>query len=416
MRTPRESAPRGPRRGANPGSAGKTPGANRDKIPVEEPFMEKLPAPKETIAKLLTSMSQLGASDLHLKVGYAPYYRVAGHLRRVDMPPIPNSPFVEEMLADLIPPNRRNDFERSGDLDFSTAGLGSADRFRVNLFRSMGETHAAIRRVQSKIPSFEELSLPPVYKKTIEQSVDGLILVSGVTGSGKSSTLAAMLQHLNEIRGLHIITIEDPIEYVFHAKKSIISQREIGIDIPSYPEALRYVVRQDPDCILIGEMRDRETMLAALQSAETGHLVLGSLHCSDAQQTFARILEFFPRTEHAFIRSSLANSLSAILCQRLMPGIEPGTRFPATEVLLNNSITKEKIIHEQDEDIPAIISQCHEEGMRSFTYSLCELIEKEKVHFDTAMEHAPSREALASMVKGIKTSSQSLISRVRSPR
>jgi len=370
---------------------------------------DHLLSPQEAITKLLVSMGQLGASDLHLKVGNPPYYRVAGHLRRVEMPALPNSEYLEKMMADLIPAGHKGKFDERGDLDFSTTGVGTGDRFRVNLYRSMGDVHAAIRRVQSKIPSFEELHLPPIYREAISNSVEGLILVSGVTGSGKSSSLAAMLQHINELRSMHIITVEDPVEYVFHPKKSIISQREIGIDIPSYAEALRFVVRQDPDCILIGEMRDKETMLAAIQAAETGHLVLGSIHCSDAQQTFSRILEFFPRTEHAFIRSSLANSLTAIMCQRLLPGIDPGKRFPATEVLLNNSVVKEKIVHEQDEDLPALINQCREEGMRSFTQSLCELIETELVHYDTAMEHAPSREALASMVKGIKTASATLV-------
>ncbi len=377
--------------------------------------MERLPTPKEAAEKLLVSMTQLGASDLHLKVGYPPYYRVAGHLRRVEMPPIPDSAYVEGMLADLLPAGRRQEYDEHGDLDFSARGT-TGDRYRINVFRSTGDMHAAIRRVQSKIPSFEDLTLPDVYRQTVIKSLNGLILVSGVTGSGKSSTLAAMLQHINEIRSMHIVTIEDPIEYVFHAKKSIISQREIGIDIPTYAKALRYMVRQDPDCVFIGEMRDRDTMLAAIQAAETGHLVLGSVHCSDAQQTFARILEFFPRTEHAFIRSSLANSLSAIMCQRLLPGITEGTRFPATEVLLNNSITKDKILHEEDQDLPAIITQCHEEGMRTFTHSLCELIETERVHYDTAMEYAPSREALASMVKGIKAAAQTLVGRVRGGR
>ena len=373
---------------------------------------DELMPPGQACVKLLAAMTQLEASDLHLKVGYPPYYRVGGHLRKIDMPPIPDSEYIEKMLEDLVPPSRRHEYDERGDLDFSAVG-SSGDRYRINVFRSMGNMHSAIRRVQSKIPSFTELTLPPVYERIAKETMEGLILVSGVTGCGKSSTLASMLQHINETRSMHIITIEDPIEYVFSPVKSIVSQREIGIDIPNYAEALRYIVRQDPDAIFIGEMRDRDTMLAAIQSAETGHLVLGSLHVSDVAQSFARILEFFPREDHAFIRSSLANSLKAIMCQRLLPGIEPGSRYPATEVLLCNSVVKDKILHEEDQDLPAIIAQCEEEGMRSFTVSLTEMVEKELVHFDTAMDYAPSREALKSAVKGIKTATQSLVGRVR---
>lgn len=374
---------------------------------------EQTVPPAETMQKLLASMGQLGASDLHVKAHYAPFYRIGGHLRKVDMPPIPDNQFVEAMLFDLVPEARQDDFRQGRDLDFSAMGV-AGDRYRVNVYQSMGEKHAAFRRVQSNIPTFEELNLPDVYREVVAGSFEGLVLLSGVTGCGKSSTLAAMLEYINQNRATHIITIEDPVEYVFTPKKSIIAQREIGIDVPDYGEALRYVVRQDPDCILIGELRDKETMGAALQAAETGHLVLGTLHVSDAQQTFSRILEFFPRSQHAFIRSSLANSLKAIMCQKLLPGIDEGTRFPATEVLLTSSLVRDKIVREEDDDIPAIIAQSRQSGMHSFTRSLCELITTEKVHYDQAMEYAPNREALIAAVKGIETSGEGLVGRSRS--
>lgn len=374
--------------------------------------MDQMPPPQEQMKALLNFVSKNEASDLHLKAGYPPYIRIGGHLRKIQGPPLPDEGYIEQMLTPLVPAGRLHEFDEKGDLDFSARGEGG-DRFRINLFRSTGHAHAAIRRVQSKIPSFDELHLPDVYRQTIMKSLEGLILVSGVTGSGKSSTLAAMMDHINEHRSLHIVTIEDPIEYVFVPKKCIISQREVAIDTPSFAGALRHVVRQDPDSILIGEMRDRETMMAAIQAAETGHLVLGTLHCNDAQQTFSRILEFFPRVEHAFIRSSLANSLRAIMVQRLIPGVKEGDRFPATEVLLNNAIVKDKILHEEDGDMPAILCQCRAEGMRDFTQSLCELVQGELISRTVALDYAPNREKLISELKGIKTATDSLVSRIR---
>jgi twitching motility protein PilT len=368
--------------------------------------------PAEEMKRLLAFLGTHEASDLHLKVGYPPYVRIGGHLRKLEVPPIPDTACVHEMIRPLAPENRWHDFETQGSLDFS-ASDESGDRYRINIFRSQGDIHVAVRRVQAKILDFDGLNLPEIYRDLISKTMEGLILVCGVTGSGKSSTLAAMIEYINQTRSMHIITVEDPIEFAFHGKKSIISQREIGLDVPNFAAALRVVVRQDPDCILIGEMRDRETMLAAIQAAETGHLVMGSLHCADAQISFARILEFFDRSEHTFIRSSLATSLRAIMCQRLVPGVKRGNRFPATEVLLANSIVKQKIAHEEDEDLPAILHQCRDEGMRDYTHSLCELVNEDKILRTVAMDYAPSREALTSALKGIDSSAGSILSRIR---
>ena len=368
--------------------------------------------PEEEMKRLLSFLGKHEASDLHLKVGYPPYVRIGGHLRKLEMPPIPDTLCVHEMIRPLAPEKRWHEFETQGALDFS-ASDETGDRYRINIFRSQGDIHVAVRRVQAKILDFEGLNLPDIYRDLISNTMEGLILVCGVTGSGKSSTLAAMIEYINQHRSLHIITIEDPIEFEFHGKKSIISQREIGLDVPNFAAALRVVVRQDPDAILIGEMRDRETMSAAIQAAETGHLVMGSLHCADAQLSFSRILEFFDRSEHSFIRSSLSNSLRAIMCQRLIPGVESGARYPATEVLLANAIVKQKIRDEEDQDLTAILHQCRDEGMRDYTYSLCELVNQDLILRAVAMDYAPSREALSSALKGIDSSAASILTRVR---
>jgi twitching motility protein PilT len=278
----------------------------------------------------------------------------------------------------------------------------------------MGDSTAAFRRINSDIPSYESLHLPKIYNNLIEKTFDGLVLVGGVTGCGKSTTLAAMLEHVNSTRGVHIITLEDPVEYTFKNEKAIVSQREIGLDVPSFHDALKYLMREDPDVVFIGEMRDRDTMMAAIQAAETGHLVFGSIHTQDCMQSLARILEFFPRQEHDFIRSSLANSLSGVLCQRLIPAVDPEIgRVPATEVLLGNATVREKIRRTEDEDIPAIISGSADDGMRNFTTSLAELIAKDMIAAKVAYEYAPSPEALKSKVKGIEVSAATMVGRMK---
>ncbi|CAD7694838.1 unnamed protein product [Ostreobium quekettii] len=365
-------------------------------------------APEQVMTNLLNFVSRTKASDLHIKTGYAPTVRVGGHLRKVQMPAIPDSAFVNSMVLPLAPEGRLSEFDKNGSLDFSTQ-IAGGDRFRINIFKSRGETHVAMRRVQSEISDFNDLHLPDVYRDVISKVNEGLVLVCGVTGSGKSSTMAAMVDYINHNRGLHIITIEDPIEFHFEGDRSIISQREVGVDVRNFADALRVVVRQDPDMILIGEMRDRETVLAAIQAAETGHLVLGSLHCADVPLSFARILEFFDRSDHAFVRSSLANSLRAIMCQRLLPGITEGSRYPATEVMLNNSVVQRKIMEEEDEDLHAVLHGYRDSGMRDFAYSLFELVEQDKINRQVAMDNAPNRDAFSSLLKGIDAAASGII-------
>ena len=289
-----------------------------------------------TIQRLLLKMKEVEASDLHIKVGSPPVLRIASALHGIDAPSL-TSEDTTQLLLPLVPDHLRGQLEERGGIDFSYHET-SAERYRCSVFHAGHGLHAAIRRVNPTIPDFDELRLPPVYREMTEATHEGLVIVCGVTGSGKSSTLAAMLDAINASRPANIITIEDPVEYLFRPNQAYISQREIGIDVPDFHTALRAAVRQDPDVIMIGEMRDRETMLAGIQAAETGHLVFATLHTADTMQAFSRILEFFDTKDHAFIRSSLAAGLRAVMAQRLVPSVLPDVqRVPATEVLLSNS-------------------------------------------------------------------------------
>ena len=368
-----------------------------------------------TIQRLLASMKKLEASDLHIKVGIPPCFRIGGLLRPVQGDPISEDE-ADHLLDPLLNEAQKAKFDTTGNLDFASH-LPDGDRFRINIYRAGGHTHAAIRRVKAEIPNYNELNLPQIYSEIVEKCTEGLVLVVGVTGSGKSSTLAAMIEHVNQTRAENIITVEDPVEYRFTPKKSIVSQREIGIDVQDFPTALKYIVREDPDVIFIGELRDHDTVLSAVQAAETGHLVFSTMHTADTMQAFSRIIEFFPSHEHGFLRHALANTLKAVCAQRLLPAITgtPGLTskvVPACEVLLGNPTVRDKIRKGEDNDLPAIVGR-NEEGMQSFTHALAQLVRKEWVAMSTALEYAPNRDALMSTIKGVEVKAATLTGKVR---
>jgi twitching motility protein PilT len=270
--------------------------------------------------------------------------------------------------------------------------------------------------VKAEIPSYDELHLPKVYSDIVEREREGLVLVVGVTGSGKSSTLAAMLDQVNATRAENIITVEDPVEYRFAPKKSIVSQREIGIDVKDFRTALRFVVRQDPDVILIGEMRDQDTVMSAIQAAETGHLVFATLHTADTMGAFARMLEFFPEEERDFVRNSLSATLKAICAQRLVPSnrdVIGVPVVPATEVLVTTPMVRELIRDHRDTDLPAVVANSKPEGMHTFTQRFAELVEMEWVSLTTAEEYAPNRDQLRSLLKGVEVKARTLVGRIK---
>ncbi len=364
-----------------------------------------------TIHRLLTKMEEVQASDLHVKIGSPPVLRIASELHKIEVPALSGEE-TEKLLTAIVPKRLLESLDRTGGIDFSHTDAGG--RYRCSVFRAGGGLHAAIRRVNTKIPDFASLHLPPIYERTCEHLHDGLVIICGVTGSGKSSTLASMIQYMNQTFAYNIITIEDPVEYLFRAQKSVISQREVGLDVLDFPTALRGAVRQDPDVIVIGEMRDKETLLAGLMAAETGHLVFVTLHTADSVQSFSRILEFFPAEEQGFVRSCLANGLRAVMAQRLLPGTRTDAPVvPATEVLLNTPIVADRIRTGQDEDLHAIMADATHEGMHTFNDSLYRLVTQQFVDLKVAEDYAPNREQLRSRVMGVDVKSEGLISRVR---
>ena len=337
------------------------------------------------LASWLGRLAEAGGSDLHVKVGSPPLIRERGQLRRLDRPPL--TPEETEAIARaIVPESRRARFDERGEVDFAYS-LPGVGRFRVNAFRQRGSCSLVLRQLRIGGPEIESVGLPPIVRQLAEEP-RGLVLVTGPTGSGKTTTLAAMIEHINRTRSVHIVTIEDPIEVLHPDQEASVNQREVGQDTESFLSAIRAALRQDPDVILIGEMRDTETVRAALQAAETGHLVLSTLHTVDATETVNRVVDFFPAEQQHQIRVTLAASLRGIISQRLVPSTRDDP-VPAVEVLVNTGRVAERIIEsDATSEIPEVIAQGGYYGMQTFDQALLVLVRDGSVSVEDALESA----------------------------
>lgn len=355
----------------------------------------------EIFDRVLQAARKLGASDVHLKVGLPPIFRIRGSLRTLkDVPPI-NNEVVMTFAVNIMNERQHKTFMEKCEVDLAY-GTPDGGRYRVNVFRQRGNTGMVMRVIPSDIPPFERLNLP---KRVRDLATErrGLILVTGVTGSGKSTSLASLLDVTNAERPAHIVTIEDPIEYVFKDKRSVINQREVGFDTMSFESALRAALRQDPDVILVGEMRDTTTIHTAVHAAETGHLVFSTLHTVDAKETIARIVQMFPPHQQSAIRVQLAEILTAIVSQRLLPRADGRGMIPAVEVLINNQHVRELIRDEKrtGEVLDAIRDGAHPYGMISFDQSLTDLVRRQLISYEVALANASSPDDFALFFRGI---------------
>ena len=326
------------------------------------------------VTALLRHMVEVGASDLHLKVGNVPFVRVDGELDPTVFAAM-SAADTEAAAIALMPEHKRREFEETNEADFghTMAGVG---RFRINVFRQRSNVGLAIRRVRSEVPTVEELMLPPVIAELADSS-RGLVLVTGPTGTGKTTTIASMIGHINRTRRAHIVTIEDPIEVVHDDDRSIIQQREVGLDTGSYAAALRHVVRQDPDVIFVGEIRDPESALSAIQAAETGHLVISTMHTIDSTETINRLLDLFPPQQQREVRTSFAGALRGIVSQRLVTRSDGKGRVPAVEVLVATGRVYDRIIDaDATGEIRDIIGEGTFYGMQTFDQALVHMVDQ----------------------------------------
>jgi twitching motility protein PilT len=299
--------------------------------------------------------------------------------------------------------------DEKGGADFAWVVGNDECRFRVNMFRQRGKLALVARRVNTKIPTFEKLGLPASIEKLCHYD-HGMVILAGVTGSGKSTTIASMLEYINQREALHILTIEDPIEFVFSDKLSVMNQREVYLDVADWHTALKHAVRQDPDIILVGEMRDQDTFEAGVHAAETGHVVFGTIHASTAASTISRILDLFPPNQHHAVRQSLAFNLKAVVAQKLVPAIKPGvSRVPTNEIMIMNPTIRDLILKSKDDKILDAIRIGFLEGMVDFTENLRQLVDRGDIDKATALEFAPNPEQLKMAIKGIKVAAPGIL-------
>jgi len=382
--------------------------------PVETPLEEEGSRDDKrrepALNKYFKATIRLKVSDLHLKAGLPAMIRMKGDLR-----PLQGGPLTGEQIRDgifeILTEKQRTQYEERGAVDFAydVGTQGDADRFRVNAFQQRGKMSVAARRVSRDIRNFEQLYLPESIEK-VTHFHQGMVLLAGITGSGKSTTIAAMIDHINKRDPVHIVTIEDPIEYLFTDRKAVINQREVGIDVIDFHEALKYLMREDPDVVLIGEMRDIETFAAAVHAAETGHLVFGTIHASSSAQTISRILDLFPADERRSVRQALEFNLKAIICQKLIPSVKEGVPVvPTVEIMFTNASIRKLIREERDNEIIDVIRASYADGMVDFTEHLRRLVVEGTIDHKTAYEAAPNPDELRMALKGIKSASAGIL-------
>jgi len=351
----------------------------------------------ELFQKILKTAVEGGASDVHLKIGTPVIFRINRELVAIDCP-YPTLEWMNKIVEAITPVHLKKRLDEEREIDFSYF-ISEVGRFRTNLFQQRSQWCLAMRYVKTSVPGFDELGLLPQIK-AVAESPRGIVLVAGATGCGKSTTLAAMIEHINSNFKKHIITLEDPVEFAFEDNQSVVEQREIGLDTLSYHHALKYILRQDPDIIMIGEMRDNISFAAAMSAADTGHLVLSTLHTTTAALSVSRILDFFQADEREQIRRQLASTLRGVICQRMV-GTVDGKVTPALEIMLNSPLVRKLIEENRLDKLPAAIETGSDDGMLSFNQSLFNLVKAGRVTQKEAMSKASNAQALEMNFKGI---------------